>query len=165
MTTYDVIVVTEQELTQADVAALVAQHDTTNESTRYHLMVADAAHAPADDTLAVIGLRSADSYGSPAVARRTGAENSLGTGRADLATVIEHSARRLRGDEERDVSVVLIHANLGPTLKDLIGRTRAREVVIFAAADGSIPLLPPADRAERALRLGDAALRVIPHDG
>lgn len=129
----DVVVVVESELSERDAAEIAGLFPGPGGPVNYHLLLADD-HRATDQGVAEPGVLSRGPFGSPAVARRGGAEPVTGNDPAvDLGHRIEDSARRLRSLRAGDVAVAVTPRRLAVRRAEsgevhrLPGRDRRRE--------------------------------------
>lgn len=159
----EVVVVVESELSERDAAEIAGLFPAPSGPVNYHLLLADD-HRATDEGVAVLGVLSRDTFGSPAVARRAGAEPVTGNElSADLGQRIEHSARRLRSLRAGDVSVAVTHGDLLAGARSLVKSTGCQEAIVVVSSDDYSAFVLP-DRKQR-LRayLGVPLLHAVEH--
>jgi hypothetical protein len=130
--TYDVVVLIEREMSEGDarrVAALHARHD---ELVDYHLLISSHPEEGLAGPMALLGSSFADVAGLSASSTRTTTAASLADPQFDLASVIEHSSRRLRGLNDCRVNVSITHGEVLLGLRALVKSTNSQEVVVVA---------------------------------
>ncbi|MER7243199.1 hypothetical protein [Kribbella sp. NPDC000426] len=161
--TREVVVVVETELSERDAAEISALGPAPGAPVNYHLLLADD-RSTADRGVAALGVLSRDTFGSPAVARLTGAEPvSTDEPTVDLGQRIEHSARRLRLLGTGEVTVAITHGDLLSGARILVKSTGSREAVVVVSSDEYSGFVLP-DRKQR-LRdyLGVRLLHAVDH--
>jgi hypothetical protein len=132
--TYDVVVLIEREMSEGDARRVAALHARHEETVDYHLLVSSHPTEGLGGPMALLGSSFADVAGlSPGTSPgRTTAATALADPQFDLASVIEHSSRRLRGHNNCRVNVSITHGEILLALKTLVTNTRAQELVVVA---------------------------------
>lgn len=132
--TYDVVVLIEREMSEGDARRVAALHARHEETVDYHLLVSSHPTEGLGGPLALLGSSFADVAGlSPgAIPVRATTATALADPQFDLASVIEHSSRRLRGLNDCRVNVSITHGEILLALKTLVTSTKSQEVVVVA---------------------------------
>jgi hypothetical protein len=150
--TYDVVVLIEREMSEGDARRVAALHARYEEPVNYHLLVSSHPESGFGGPMALLGtsfedvagLRgSAEVTGSatapsartsppPKATAQSGTTTALADPAVDLATVIEHSSRRLRAASGYPVHVSITHGEVLLALKTMVKRTTSDEVVVVA---------------------------------
>ncbi|WP_432938360.1 hypothetical protein ACQPXM_27080 [Kribbella sp. CA-253562] len=177
--TYDVVVLIEREMSEGDaerVAALYARYD---DAVNYHLLVSSHPTQGLAGPMALLGSSFADVAGlsAPPPTNRTTtltgpatdrpqptAGTALADPRDDLASVIEHSSRRLRARVPGTVNVSITHGEILLALRTLVNSTHSREVVVVAWPETAARFVCSdwTTRARKELKV--ARVRVVEHD-
>jgi hypothetical protein len=165
--TYDVVVLIEREMSEGDARRVAALHARLDEPVDYHLLVSSHPTEGIGGPLALLGSSFADVTGaSSAVARAASASTAtaLADPDTDLASVIEHSSRRLRGLNDCRVNVSLTHGEILLGLKTLVNSTKSQEVVVVAWPETAASFVCSdwARRARRQLKV--PRVRVVEHE-
>lgn len=138
---YDVVVLIEREMSEGDARRVAALHTLHDEPVDYHLLISSHPTEGLGGPMALLGSSFADVAGLSAAIRpasTTSAAAAAATATAladpdsDLASVIEHSSRRLRGLNDCRVNVSLTHGEILLALQTLVERTNSQEVVVVA---------------------------------
>ncbi len=163
--TYDVVVLIEREMSEGDarrVAALHARHD---EPVDYHLLVSSHPTEGIGGPLALLGSSFADVAGLArgAMPARTATGTALADPDSDLASVIEHSSRRLRGLNDCRVNVSITHGEILLALRTLVKSTHSQEVVVVAWPETAARFLCSNWPANARRQLGIPKIRVLEH--
>ncbi|HET6297560.1 MAG TPA: hypothetical protein VFG33_29520 [Kribbella sp.] len=163
--TYDVVVLIEREMSEGDarrVAALHARHD---ELVDYHLLISSHPTEGLAGPMALLGTSFADVAGLSATSSaRTTTAATLADPQFDLASVIEHSSRRLRGLNDCRVNVSITHGEILLGLRALVKSTKSQEVVVVAWPETAARFVV-SDWPKRARReLNVPRVRVLEHD-
>lgn len=163
--TYDVVVLIEREMSEGDarrVAALHARHD---EPVDYHLLVSSHPTEGIGGPLALLGSSFADVAGlAPgAMPARTATGTALADPDSDLASVIEHSSRRLRGLNDCRVNVSITHGEILLALRTLVKSTNSQEVVVVAWPETAARFLCSNWPANARRQLNIPRIRVLEH--
>jgi hypothetical protein len=130
--TYDVVVLIEREMSEGDARRVAALHARRDEVVDYHLLISSHPTEGLGGPLALLGssfAAVAGLSGDPVSARTT---TALADPQFDLAAVIEHSSRRLRGLNDCRVNVSITHGEVLLALKTLVSRTKSQEIVVVA---------------------------------
>jgi hypothetical protein len=147
--TYDVVVLIEREMSEGDARRVAALHARLEEPVNYHLLVSTHPESGFGGPMALLGSTFADvagMTGSAAVvgsatapsARyiptqpQTAAVATLADPAVDLASVIEHSSRRLRAASGYPANVSITHGEVLLALMSLVKSTQGQEVVVVA---------------------------------
>ncbi|ADB33679.1 hypothetical protein Kfla_4661 [Kribbella flavida DSM 17836] len=94
---------------------------------------------------------------------RTTTATALADPRFDLASVIEHSARRLRGRNPGQVTVSITHGEVLLALRKLVASTKSREVVVVAWPETAARFVCSNWTARARTELKVPRVRVIEH--
>ncbi|HWD83635.1 MAG TPA: hypothetical protein VG497_32270 [Kribbella sp.] len=147
--TYDVVVLIEREMSEGDARRVAALHARREESVEYHLLVSSHPESGLGGPMALLGSTFADVAGltgsasvvgsatapsarvSPPSASRTPTA-TLADPAVDLASVIEHSSRRLRAASGYQVHVSITHGEVLLALMQMVKTTGSQEVVVVA---------------------------------
>jgi hypothetical protein len=165
--TYDVVVLIEREMSEGDARRVAALHSRLDEPVDYHLLVSSHPTEGIGGPLALLGSSFADVTGaSSTVARAASASTAtaLADPDTDLASVIEHSSRRLRGLNDCRVNVSLTHGEILLALRTLVNSTKSQEVVVVAWPETAASFVCSdwAHRAKRQLKV--PRVRVVEHE-
>jgi hypothetical protein len=165
--TYDVVVLIEREMSEGDARRVAALHARHEETINYHLLVSSHPERGFGGPMALLGTTFAD------VAGMTGPPGSAPAGTAmatladpdlDMASVIEHSARQLRGASGNPVHVSITHGEVLLALKTLVMRSGSKEVVVVAWPETAASFLCSdwVTRARKLLRV--PTVRIVEHN-
>jgi hypothetical protein len=183
--TYDVVVLIEREMSEGDarrVAALYAKHE---ESIDYHLLVSSHPENGFGGPMALLGSSFADVAGLSAAASAGGAGSATRFGATltsgsdlpsrtptatladpavDLASVIEHSSRRLRAASGYRVQVSITHGEVLLALMQMVKNTASQDVVVVAWPETAARFLCSdwLTKARRVLKV--PRIRILEHD-
>ncbi|MEV5963793.1 hypothetical protein AB0L70_18635 [Kribbella sp. NPDC051952] len=179
--TYDVVVLIEREMSEGDARRVAALHARHEEPVNYHLLVSSHPEGVRGGPLALLGSTFADVAGvsgSAAVvgtatapsARVTAARSSSSTTATladpavDLASVIEHSSRRLRTASGHPANVSITHGEVLLALMTLVKSTQSAEVVVVAWPETAAAFLCSdwITKARKALKV--PRVRILEHD-
>jgi hypothetical protein len=164
--TYDVVVLIEREMSEGDARRVAALHARREDPVDYHLLVSSHPTEGIGGPMALLGSSFADVTGAPAVARAASVSTAtaLADPDTDLASVIEHSSRRLRGLNDCRVNVSITHGEILLALKTLVNSTKSQEVVVVAWPETAASFVCSdwAHRARRELKV--PRVRVLEHD-
>jgi hypothetical protein len=131
--TYDVVVLIEREMSEGDARRVAALHARQDELVDYHLLISSHPTEGLAGPMALLGTSFADIAGlSAASSASTATPAALADPRYDLASVIEHSSRRLRGLNDCRVNVSITHGEILLGLRTLVKSTKSQEVVVVA---------------------------------
>jgi len=136
--TYDVVVLIEREMSEGDARRVAALHARHEETVDYHLLVSSHPTEGLGGPMALLGSSFADVAGlSPGASpghspSRMATATALADPQFDLASVIEHSSRRLRGRNDCRVNVSITHGEILLALRTLVSSTKSLEVVVVA---------------------------------
>jgi hypothetical protein len=160
---YDVVVLIEREMSEADARRVAALHARREETVDYHLLISSRHSNGFGGPLALLGSNTSDIYGLP-VEASPGRAQPLADPVEDLASVIEHSARRLRRHNSCEVNVSITHGDVLIGLKSLLVSTASKEVVVVAWPETAARFLVSnwTQRARKALKIPQ--IRVLEHD-
>jgi len=128
---YDVVVLIEREMSEGDARRVAALHARREETVDYHLLISSHHSNGLGGPLALLGSNTTDIYGLPVEANGATAPALADPGH-DLASVIEHSARRLRSHNSCHVNVSITHGEVLIGLKALLISTASKEIVVVA---------------------------------
>jgi hypothetical protein len=132
--TYDVVVLIEREMSEGDARRVAALSATREEPVRFHLLVSSHPESGFGGPMALIGSTFEDVAGltsSSASPARTPTA-TLADPAVDLASVIEHSSRRLREASGHPVHVSITHGEVLVALMQMVKSTDSQEVVVVA---------------------------------
>ncbi|MFC5260966.1 hypothetical protein ACFPJ1_02495 [Kribbella qitaiheensis] len=164
--TYDVVVLIEREMSEGDARRVAALHARREDPVDYHLLVSSHPTEGIGGPMALLGSSFADVTGVSAVARAAAVSTAtaLADPDTDLASVIEHSSRRLRGLNDCRVNVSITHGEILLALKTLVNSTKSQEVVVVAWPETAASFVCSdwAHRARRELKV--PRVRVLEHD-
>ena len=166
--TYDVVVLIEREMSEGDAARVAALHARHDDAVNYHLLVSSHPTEGIAGPMALLGSSFADVAGLSGNAVQNRAQSGTATALADpqydLASVIEHSSRRLRGHAPGSVSVSITHGEILLALRTLVNSTNSQEVVVVAWPETAARFVcsdwPTRARKELKVR----TVRVVEHD-
>ena len=132
--TYDVVVLIEREMSEGDARRVAALHAHNEEPVDYHLLISSHPTEGLGGPMALLGSSFADVAGLSAgtTSARTTTATALADPDRDLASVIEHSSRRLRGLNDCRVNVSITHGEILLALRTLVKSTDSQEVVVVA---------------------------------
>jgi hypothetical protein len=132
--TYDVVVLIEREMSEGDARRVAALHARLEETVDYHVLVSSHPTEGLSGPMALLGSSFADVAGLSAGTNpgRTTTATALADPQFDLASVIEHSSRRLRAHNNCRVNVSITHGEILLALKTLVTTTHSQEVVVVA---------------------------------
>ena len=164
--TYDVVVLIEREMSEGDARRVAALHARREDLVDYHLLVSSHPTEGIGGPLALLGSSFADVAGMSSVSRAAAASTAtaLADPDTDLASVIEHSSRRLRGLNDCRVNVSITHGEILLALKTLVNSTKSQEVVVVAWPETAASFVCSdwAHRAKRQLKV--PRVRVVEHE-
>ena len=164
--TYDVVVLIEREMSEGDARRVAALHARREDLVDYHLLVSSHPTEGIGGPLALLGSSFADVAGMSSVSRAAAASTAtaLADPDTDLASVIEHSSRRLRGLNDCRVNVSITHGEILLALKTLVNSTKSQEVVVVAWPETAASFVCSdwAHRAKRVLKV--PRVRVVEHE-
>jgi hypothetical protein len=180
--TYDVVVLIEREMSEGDARRVAALHARYEDPVDYHLLVSSHPESGFGGPMALLGSTFADVAGMtastpvpgnamfasvrptpPPAPSRTPAA-TLADPDVDLASVIEHSSRRLRAASGYPVHVSITHGEVLLALKTLVKSTHSREVVVVAWPETAASFVCSdwTTKAREALRV--SRVRILEHD-
>jgi hypothetical protein len=128
--TYDVVVLIEREMSEGDARRVAALHARHEETVDYHVLVSSHPTEGLGGPMALLGSSFAAVAGLGSSPGRT--TTALADPQFDLASVIEHSSRRLRTHNNCRVNVSITHGEILLALKTLVNSTKSQEVVVVA---------------------------------
>ncbi|MDX6237474.1 MAG: hypothetical protein QOG10_2289 [Kribbellaceae bacterium] len=160
---YDVVVLIEREMSEGDARRVAALHARREETVDYHLLISSHHSNGFGGTLALLGSNRTDMYGLPVEANGSRTAPELADPAEDLASVIEHSARRLRSHNSCHVNVSITHGEVLIGLKALLISTASQEVVVVAWPETAARFLVSEwpQRARKVLKVPQ--VRVLEH--
>ncbi|GAA1659874.1 hypothetical protein GCM10009744_61680 [Kribbella alba] len=164
--TYDVVVLIEREMSEGDARRVAALHARHEEVVDYHLLISSHPTEGIGGPMALLGSSFADVAGltSATTSARTTTATALADPAKDLASVIEHSSRRLRGLNDCRVNVSITHGEVLLALKTLVTSTHSEEVVVVAWPETAAAFVC-SDWTKRARQfLKVPRVRVLEHD-
>ncbi|WP_020392459.1 hypothetical protein [Kribbella catacumbae] len=163
--TYDVVVLIEREMSEGDARRVAALHARQEDPVDYHLLVSSHPTEGIGGPLALLGSSFADVAGlsTGASPGRTTVATALADPQFDLASVIEHSSRRLRSASDSPVHVSVTHGEILLALKTVVNSTKSHEVVVVAWPETAASFLCSdwPHRARRELKV--PRIRVLEH--
>lgn len=146
--TYDVVVLIEREMSEGDARRVAVLHARHEEPVNYHLLVSSHPESGFGGPMALLGSTFADVAGltgsTAVVGSATGPSArytprtpssttaTLADPAVDLASVIEHSSRRLRAASGHQANVSITHGEVLLALMTLVRSTQSHEVVVVA---------------------------------
>ena len=163
--TYDVVVLIEREMSEGDARRVAALHARREDVVDYHLLISSHPTEGLGGPLALLGSSFADVAGlSGTSSARTTTATALADPQFDLASVIEHSSRRLRGLNDCRVNVSITHGEVLLALRSLVSSTKSQEVVVVAWPETAAAFLCSdwPTRARKTLKV--PRIRVIEHE-
>jgi hypothetical protein len=189
--TYDVVVLIEREMSEGDARRVAALHARYEEPVNYHLLVSSHPESGFGGPMALLGSSFEDVAGlsaAPAAetatsdpAPRFGATltssgpparavskqsraTTLADPAVDLASVIEHSSRRLRDASGYPVNVSITHGEVLLALMTMVKSTSSHEVVVVAWPETAASFLCSdwTTRARKTLKV--PRVRILEHD-
>jgi hypothetical protein len=180
--TYDVVVLIEREMSEGDARRVAALHARYEEPVDYHLLISSHAESGFGGPMALLGSTFADVAGMTASATVAGnamfhsapptpapeptqtPTATLADPDIDLASVIEHSSRRLRAASEYPVHVSITHGEVLAALMSLVKRTKSHEVVVVAWPETAASFLCSdwTTKARKVLKV--PRVRILEHD-
>jgi hypothetical protein len=163
--TYDVVVLIEREMSEGDARRVAALYARQEEPVDYHLLISSHPTEGFAGPMALLGSSFADVAGLSTVPSPGSTTTALADPQFDLASVIEHSSRRLRAVIERDdrVNVSITHGEILLALRTLVNSTQSHEVVVVAWPQTAAAFICSdwAHRARRELRV--SRVRLLEH--
>jgi hypothetical protein len=180
--TYDVVVLIEREMSEGDARRVAALHARREELVDYHLLVSSHPESGFGGPMALLGSTFADVAGLTGSASVVGSATApsarvsppAGSSRAsmatladpdtDLASVIEHSSRRLRDASRYPVNVSITHGEVLLALMSLVKSTQSQEVVVVAWPETAARFLCSdwITKARKVLKV--PRVRILEHD-
>ncbi|MEV6283359.1 hypothetical protein [Kribbella sp. NPDC051770] len=161
---YDVVVLIEREMSEGDAARVAALHARHDDAVDYHLLVSSHPTEGIAGPMALLGSSFADVAGLSRAAAQAGTATALADPQYDLASVIEHSSRRLRGRNPGTVNVSITHGEILLALRTLVNSTKSQEVVVVAWPETAARFVCSdwTTRARKELKV--PRVRVVEHD-
>jgi hypothetical protein len=181
--TYDVVVLIEREMSEGDARRVAALHARYEEPVDYHLLVSSHPESGFGGPMALLGSTFADVAGmtgsttvvgsatgpsarvsAPSAPVRSSSMAALADPDLDLASVIEHSSRRLRAASGYPLNVSITHGEVLLALMTLVKSTHSREVVVVAWPETAARFLCSdwLTKARKVLKV--PRVRIIEHD-
>ena len=161
--TYDVVVLIEREMSEGDARRVAALHARQDEPVDYHLLVSSHPTEGIAGPMALLGTSFADVAGVSRAAAIGRTATALADPQYDLASVIEHSSRRLRGLNDCRVNVSITHGEVLLALKTLVNSTKSNEVVVVAWPETAARFLCSDWPANARRELKVPRIRVLEH--
>ena len=161
---YDVVVLIEREMSEGDARRVAALHARRVETVDYHLLISSHRSNGFGGPLALLGSNTTDIYGLPVEESQGRKAPALADPGQDLASVIEHSAQRLRSHNSCRVNVSITNDEVLIGLKSLLASTASQEVVVVAWPETAARFLASEwpKRARKVLKVPQ--VRVLEHD-
>lgn len=180
--TYDVVVLIEREMSEGDARRVAALHVRREDLVEYHLLVSSHPEGVFGGPMALLGSTFADVAGMTAATNVIGSATgpsarvsppsapsrpsmaTLADPDIDLASVIEHSARRLRAASGYPANVSITHGEVLLALMTLVKSTHSQEVVVVAWPETAASFLCSdwTTKARKALKV--PRVRILEHD-
>ena len=180
--TYDVVVLIEREMSEGDARRVATLHARQEEPVNYHLLVSSHPESGFGGPMALLGSTFADVAGMTGSARVVGSAiapsarvgptptpsrasmAALADPDVDLASVIEHSSRRLRAASGYPVNVSITHGEVLVALMALVKSTSSEEVVVVAWPETAASFLCSdwITKARKVLKV--PRVRILEHD-
>jgi hypothetical protein len=160
---YEVVVLIEREMSEGDARRVTALHARRVETVDYHLLISSHHSNEFGGPLALLGSNTTDIYGLPVEANGSHTAPALADPAEDLASVIWHSAQRMRSHNSCQVDVSITHGEVLIGLKSLLASTASQEVVVVAWPETAAAFLVSGwpQRARKALKVPH--IRVLEH--
>jgi hypothetical protein len=132
--TYDVVVLIEREMSEGDARRVAALYAKREEPVQFHLLVSSHPESGFGGPMALIGSTFEDVTGLTSSSASPGRTPTatLADPAVDLASVIEHSSRRLREASRYPVHVSITHGEVLIALMQMVKSTNSQEVVVVA---------------------------------
>jgi hypothetical protein len=161
---YDVVVLIEREMSEGDARRVAALHARRVETVDYHLLISSHHSNGFGGPLALLGSNTTDVYGLPVEANGARTAPELADPAEDLASVMSHSAQRLRSHNSCEVDLSITHGEVLIGLKSLLATTGSQEVVVVAWPETAARFLVSdwPQRARKALKVPH--IRVLEHN-
>jgi hypothetical protein len=180
--TFHVVVLIEREMSEGDarrVAALYARHE---DAVDYHLLVSSHPDSGIGGPMALLGSTFADVAGMTGAAAVVGSATppsarvgptavpsrtptaTLADPAVDLASVIEHSSRRLRAASGYPVHVSITHGEIMLALMQMVKTTGSQEVVVVAWPETAAQFVCSDWSAKARKLLKVPRVRILEHD-
>lgn len=171
--TYDVVVLIEREMSEGDARRVAALHARHEDSVNYHLLVSSHPESGFGGPMALLGSTFADVAGTGAAAvvgsptapaRTANGTATLADPAVDLASVIEHSSRRIRTASGQQANVSITHGEVLLALMTLVKSTQSQEVVVVAWPETAARFLCSdwTTKARKVLKV--PRVRILEHD-
>jgi hypothetical protein len=179
--TYDVVVLIEREMSEGDARRVAALHAKHEEAVEYHLLISSHPERGFGGPMALLGSTFEDvaglsvaGVGPVETGPRFGAvltpppirtpTATLADPAVDLASVIEHSSRRLRAASGFPVHVSITHGEVLLALMHVAKTTAGQEVVVVAWPETAAAFLCSdwTTKARRLLKV--PRVRILEHD-
>ncbi|HEY4570380.1 MAG TPA: hypothetical protein VIH10_12970 [Kribbella sp.] len=179
--TYDVVVLIEREMSEGDARRVAALHARHEDAVEYHLLVSSHPDNGFGGPMALLGSTFADVAGLTGSASVVGSATgpsarvdapaprrtpttALADPAVDLASVIEHSSRRLRTASGRPVHVSITHGEVLLALMQMVKTTGCQEVVVVAWPETAASFLCSdwTTKARKVLKV--PRVRILEHD-
>ncbi|GAA1157600.1 hypothetical protein GCM10009630_64680 [Kribbella jejuensis] len=179
--TYDVVVLIEREMSEGDARRVAALHARREEPIEYHLLVSSHTDSALAGPMALLGSTFADVAGLTGSAAVVGSATApsarigppspsrtpvatLADPAVDLASVIEHSSRRLRAASGYPVHVSITHGEVLLALMQMVKTTSSQEVVVVAWPETAAAFLCSdwTTKARKVLKV--PRVRIVEHD-
>jgi hypothetical protein len=180
--TFHVVVLIEREMSEGDarrVAALYARHE---DAVDYHLLVSSHPDSGIGGPMALLGSTFADVAGLTGAASVAGSATgpsarvgppttssrapmaTLADPAVDLASVIEHSSRRLRAASGYQVHVSITHGEIMLALMQMVKTTGSQEVLVVAWPETAARFLCSDFTTKARKLLKVSRVRILEHD-
>ena len=181
--TYDVVVLIEREMSEGDARRVAGLHARLEEPVNYHLLISSHPDGSLAGPMALLGSSFADVAGLTGSAAVVGSATApsariippsppperatiavLADPDIDLASVIEHSARRLRAASGYPANVSITHGEVLAALMTLVKSTNSQEVVVVAWPETAASFLCSdwITKARKLLKV--PRVRILEHD-
>ncbi|GAA1556078.1 hypothetical protein GCM10009804_11160 [Kribbella hippodromi] len=179
--TYDVVVLIEREMSEGDARRVAALHARYEDTVEYHLLVSSHPENGFGGPMALLGSTFADVAGLTGSATVVGSATvpsarvippapsrtpvaTLADPAVDLASVIEHSSRRLRAASRDPVHVSITHGEVLLALMQMVKTTGSHEVVVVAWPETAARFLCSDWSAKARKLLKVSRVRILEHD-
>jgi hypothetical protein len=162
--TYDVVVLIEREMSEGDARRVAALHARREEVVDYHLLISSHPTEGIGGPMALLGSSFADVTGMSGTGSARATTATLADPQFDLASVIEHSSRRLRGLNDCRVNVSITHGEVLLALRSLVSSTTSEEVVVVAWPETVARFLCSDWLTQAKKTLKVPRIRVVEHD-
>jgi hypothetical protein len=180
--TYDVVVLIEREMSEGDARRVAALYARQEEAVDYHLLVSSHPDSGFGGPMALLGSTFADVAGMTPAAAVIGSATApsarvgpvaapsrtpmaaLADPAVDLASVIEHSSRRLRDASGYQVHVSITHGEIMLALMQMVKSTACQEVVVVAWPETAARFVCSDWSAKARKLLKVSRVRILEHD-